>query len=86
MKTKEAMEDVMKLADKTDDDTHIFAVVVTVGKDNIAAANVAIKGDITVIAQTLGQAIQKHTKLRDAMMLDALASMMESNQEKQTLN
>lgn len=85
MKAEEAMENVKDLVCKIDEDTHLFVITATVGENGVAA-NVCIKGDVNIIAQTLGKTIAKHTKLREAMMLDALASMMESNQENKTLN
>jgi hypothetical protein len=86
MKAEEAMKDVKRLVGKTDEDTHVFVIIVTVDENNLGAANVCVKGDVNIIAQTLGQTIERHTKLREAMMLDALTSMMESNQENKTLN
>lgn len=85
MKAEEAMENVKDLVCKIDEDTHLFVITVTVGENGVAA-NVCIRGDVNIIAQALGKTIAKHTKLREAMMLDALASMMESNQENKTLN
>lgn len=86
MNAEETIKKLKELVDKTDEDIHTFAIVATVDKNSLVAVNVCVKGNVTVVAQTLNQVINQHALLRNEMILDALASMAENNPENRTIN
>lgn len=78
MTREELQKEIKSLYEKVNKegpDLHVFLLITSV-KDSIGDPHLFIAGDVRIIAQTLGDAIEQTPDLREQMVLYALHNMM----------